>query len=108
MKYEVILLPQAERDVQQIHNWIAERSPSGAAQWFNRFIEVLETLEARPDSCSLAPENEFVAAGRSIRQIIFKTRKGRRYRAVFTIVGDVVRVLHVRGFGQDLIEPDQF
>jgi hypothetical protein len=24
------------------------------------------------------------------------------------IVSDVVRVLHVRGFGQDLIEPDQF
>jgi hypothetical protein len=38
--------------------------------------------------------------GRNVREKFFKTRQGRRYRLLYTINGDVVRVLRVRGPGQ--------
>ncbi len=47
----------------------------------------------------------------SLKQAFFRTRRGRSYRAVFVIVGDIVgdevRILRVRGPGQELIEPDE-
>ena len=42
-----------------------------------------------------------------IRHILFKTRRGKTYRAIFIIRTDTVFVLHVRGPGQDLIAPDE-
>jgi hypothetical protein len=39
--------------------------------------------------------------------VIFKTRRGRAYRALFLIRGDVVFVLHVRGPGQRPLEPGE-
>lgn len=106
MTYQVVLLPRADRDAQQIHDWIAQHSLDGAAHWFARLAESLASLEAAPERFALAPENDFV--DQEIRQVIFKTRKGRRYRALFTIVGTTVRVLHVRAPGQQLLDADEF
>jgi hypothetical protein len=55
-------------------------------------------------NCGLAPENGYGDA--EIRDLVFKTRRGKQYRILFTICGDVVFVRHVRGFGQDLVSPD--
>ena len=104
MSFEVIVLPRARRDVQQIYDWLSERSPDGAARWFNAFGKAIEALESAPESCGLAPENDFVEL--EIRERIFKTRRGRPYRALFAIVGQEVRVLHVRAPGQDFVDPD--
>lgn len=62
------------------------------------FDDAVEQLEHTADGCSLAPENSLV--NREIRQILFKTPRGRMYRMVFTIVGPDVRVLAIRGPGQ--------
>ncbi len=43
-----------------------------------------------------------------IKQVFFRTRRGRSYRAIFLIVGDEVRILRVRGPGQDSIDSDEF
>lgn len=37
---------------------------------------------------------------------MFKTRKGRKYRVLFTIQDQTAIILHVRGPGQDLLDPD--
>jgi hypothetical protein len=51
----------------------------------------------------LAPESsEFDCP---IHQLTFKTPRGRKYRILYAIVGDEVRILHVRGPGQDSITP---
>jgi hypothetical protein len=42
-----------------------------------------------------------------LRQATFRTRHGRTYRAVFTIVGDQVRILRVRGPGRPPLEADE-
>jgi hypothetical protein len=49
----------------------------------------------------LAPESAEVDY--PVQQFLFKTPRGRKYRILYTIVGDEVRVLHVRGPGQDVI-----
>lgn len=105
MTYRVILQPAAKNELAAIHSWLAERSPTGAARWFNRFTDALLTLETSPLGCGLAPESEFV--DREIRQVLFKTRRGNRYRALFTVTGDTVYVLHVRGPGQRLLDADE-
>jgi plasmid stabilization system protein ParE len=106
MTYSVILLTRAKHDVATIQNWIAERSPSGATKWFNSFVAALKTLENNPYGCELAPEDQVV--GRGIRQLLFRTRKGHRYRILFTVENDIVHVVHVRAPGQPLVSPDQF
>ena len=101
MKYIVIIAERAERDASEIREWIAERSPDGAARWQDSFDQALKSLKHNPESCSLAPENEFIS--QEIRHIIFKTSKGRRYRAIFAIEGNEVHVAHVRGPGQSFL-----
>lgn len=42
-----------------------------------------------------------------IRQMFFRTRQGNNYRALYTVRGADVFVLHLRGPGQDLMGPDE-
>ncbi len=53
----------------------------------------------------MAPENEH--AEREVRQVLFKTRKGSVYRALYTVDGEHVYVLRVRGRGQAPVNPDE-
>ena len=104
MSYQVELTARAERDVDGILAWLAQRSSQGAMTWYERFNHVLEQLAANAEQCNLAPENE--DHDEAIRHAIFKTRRGKKYRALFIIRGEQVFVLHVRGPGQDLMPPD--
>lgn len=104
MKRNVVLLPAAEADVGHIFAWIHQRSPEGAATWYRRWLEVIDKLELSADGLAAAPEDADHPA--RIQQILFKTHRGKTYRALFTICGDTVYVLHVRGPGQDLMSAD--
>ena len=85
---------------------ISERSPRGASSWFNRFAETRDRLALDADNRALAPESEFVDY--EIREVLFKTRKGNPYRVLFTLQGNEVLVLRVRGLGQDFVPEEQF
>lgn len=103
MKFRVRLTDAAKSDVRSILSWIEERSPAGAEAWFHSWLDALKTLGERGDSLGTAPERE--DHEEPIRQLLFKTRKGRRYRALFVVRETEVFVLHVRGPGQDLLSP---
>jgi plasmid stabilization system protein ParE len=105
MKFHAQLTWRAERDIDQQLAWLHERSPQGAANWLRVWDQTFATLKSSADQNSLAPESEGQPI--EIRQILFHTRKGRDYRALFTIERDTVYVMHVRGPGQDLVSPDQ-
>ena len=105
MSFDVRLSFRAETDLDHILAWIANRSPQGANVWLARWKEVCRLLSERPENCLLAPEN--VDHEEDIRQIVFKTRSGRKYRALFVIRGDRVFVTNLRGPGQDLFPPDE-
>jgi plasmid stabilization system protein ParE len=105
MKYELLLVPSAESEVDRIIRYIAERSPQGAIAWCERWEQVLSELGGDPFQFGLAPESTEYDA--DVRQVLFKTRRGRTYRALFTVVGRGVYIISVRGPGQNLLRRDQ-
>lgn len=103
MKYSVIVMPEAERNLDIIYDWIAERSPEGARKWYQAYRDAIERLEEIADRCSLAREAE--DCGEAIREYLFRTKRGHRYRLIFKIVGSQVHVLYLRGYGQADVAP---
>lgn len=98
------MTPTARRDLRQLVQWLHARSATGAARWLNEFERTLETLATNPLSRGLAWECDLV--GREIREAVFKTSRGNPYRIVFDIEGSAVRILRVRGPGQDDLSPE--
>jgi plasmid stabilization system protein ParE len=105
MIYKIILQPGAVSDVEQIIGYLADRSLKRAAAWRNAWNDLLVELRRRPESFGRAPESD--RYDDVIRLALFKTRRGRTYRALFVIADHTVHIIHVRGPGQDLLSPDQ-
>jgi plasmid stabilization system protein ParE len=106
MSYIVRVLVHAQADIAKCFAYLSERSPRGAANWFNRFAETRDRLSRDPLRRPVAPESRFVSY--EIREVLFKTRKGKPYRILFTVVADEVRILRVRGPGQDELSQEDF
>jgi plasmid stabilization system protein ParE len=98
MSYHVKILARAREDFERVVVWIAERSPEGADRLIMRFEEALARLENNPTIAPIAPESENLGA--ELRHIMFRTKAGRTFRAIFLILGSEVRVLRVRGAAQ--------
>ncbi len=82
---------------------LAERSPESADRLSARFYHVLPRLESFPLACGIAYESRFLAEEH--RHLLFEIRKGRSYRALFVVRGDVVKILAVRAPGEKPIRP---
>jgi plasmid stabilization system protein ParE len=104
MTQTVILTARAERDIDTILVWLFNRSPAGARSWHTALEKALHWLRDNASSCAKAPESR--SSAEEIREHFFKTHRGRRYRLLFTVTGNEVQVLHVRGPGQDLVGRD--
>lgn len=104
MKYRVILLPRAARDLDKAYLWASRHAPETAARWLNRFHAALQTLATNPQRCGIAVESELV--DREIRQFLFG-RHPYVWRALFTIQANEVRVLHIRRASMDMATADE-
>jgi plasmid stabilization system protein ParE len=98
MNYRVVVTAAAKQDLRDAYRWAAKHAPETALAWLNRFETELNSLDHFPERCELAPENGLVEL--EIRQLIYGRRQG-AYRALFTIVGAEVRVLHIRRAARD-------
>ena len=93
MSYRVVITANAKTNLRSYYVRAAESAPVTASRWLDRFEEALQTLSHNPRRCRLAPENDLLPV--EVRQLLFG--RGRNvYRALFTISGDDVQVLHVR------------
>lgn len=101
MKFTVKSLATAEADISDIFRWIVARSVKGAWSLQNALESRVKCLADDAAGCAVAKEAHRL--GRDIRETYFKTRYGRRYRIVFTIVDTEVHILRVRAFGQRLL-----
>ena len=101
--FRVVLSEEARSNVGAIYDWIAARSGQGAGRWYSAFLKVLNSLSRSADRCAVAPETRHFSE--VIRNIAFRMRSGRTYRVLFTIDGQDVHVLFVRGPGQDWVDP---
>jgi plasmid stabilization system protein ParE len=102
MIYRVDVTATAKQNLRSAYLWSAERAPHAAALWLQRFEAELQTLATFPERFQLAPENALVEP--EIRQLIFGRRQN-AYRALYTIVGDQVRILHIRRASRDWASP---
>ncbi len=102
MTHRVVITAEAKANLRSAYEWAAQHAPETAARWLERFEAELKTLDRNPRRRPLAPEDKLVDS--EIREFIFGWRRG-AYRALFTIVGDEVRILHVRRAARDLATP---
>lgn len=105
MTLRLKILPRAEQDAQHIFDYISKRSRQGACAWWSAFERATERVIGDCTYFAHAPENDLVSF--ELRQVLFKTRYGRMYRFVYTVVGDELRILRVRGPGQPPLQPDE-
>jgi plasmid stabilization system protein ParE len=103
MTHEVRFTREAAACIRDIRDWLAERSPNGALRWLDALESACGRVAEGPDSFALAPESD--EFGEPLRQILFKTRRGRTYRALFIVRERIVHVVSVRGAGQAPIDP---
>lgn len=105
MRFIVRELPRSKADKRAIAKWLHERSLKGAASWLDAYDDAVTKLESHADSFGEAPENEFCEF--EVKQTFFKTRRGRIYRLLYFIEGQVVYVLRIRGPGQAPVDPEE-
>ncbi|MBI1344839.1 hypothetical protein GC163_00970 [bacterium] len=98
MSWTVRILPRAEEDVTEIYDWVSVRSPQGAEAWLAALTSAIDRLPIDPESYGTAPETGL--QGFVLRQFLFRTRRGRTYRGIFTLQDQAIYLLRVRGPGQ--------
>ena len=62
-------------------------------------------MSDNPGHFGFVPEDKLTHL--ELRQLLFKTRHGLTYRAVFTMLDDDVFILRLRGPGQPPLGPDE-
>jgi plasmid stabilization system protein ParE len=107
MTFQVRSLRKARQDVDCILNWLIHerKTPHGAVAWLRAYEAAAAALATSADAYGLAPEDGFVDY--VVRQFLFKTRSGRVYRGLYTIDGEEVLILRVRGPGQAEVQLDE-
>lgn len=98
MKYQIILSPQADADFEWIYSWIAETSPEGAVRWYFAYKQAKDKVKENPFQFGIAAESKRLKI--ELRDKLFKTPAGHKYRIVYLIDGDAVNILRIRGKGQ--------
>lgn len=103
--FTVVLTEPADRDVDEILQWLKERSLRGASSWRSSYRRAIAVIQEHGDSFGLAPES--IDHAEDIREFTFSTRHGNIYRLIFILRDDIVYVLRVRGTGQSLLSRDE-
>jgi plasmid stabilization system protein ParE len=106
MPFAVRITDQALAEVEDILEWMQERSPAAAARWYADLMTKVRTLENNPKRCGLSPEGD--RHGVELRQILVGKRRG-TYRVLFTVddAGSVVNVVHIRHGARDFLGRDE-
>ena len=97
MRYRVLLTASADRDLADIHAWIAEHdSLERADHWLDHVLEVIAALETSPDRGATPAELREIGT-RDFRQGYFKP-----YRLVYRVRGRDVIVMLITDGRRDL------
>ena len=89
MKYRVVILSEAEAELEEAYCFIREDSPSSAKRWREKLLQKAKSLQSLPERCAVAPESD--ALGAEVRHLVVGN-----YRVLFAIGTEAVTVLHIR------------
>lgn len=98
-QFKVEISASAERDLEEIWDYIAQDNPGSAASFILQLEKQIYSLELSPDRCPLIPENQIL--GTSCRHLIYG-----RYRAIFRVSTDsvyILRIIHSARLLEDLL-----
>ena len=70
MRFTVSILRRAQGDVDEIYEWIARQSPTGAVRWYAAFCHAANGLRENANRCAQATESSDL--GIDIRQRLFR------------------------------------
>jgi plasmid stabilization system protein ParE len=99
MMHEVLLTARAQDELERNHNWwAAKRSADQANRWYTGFIQLMLTLQNKPERCPLALENELLPI--QVRQLNYGLGAKPTHRALYTVRADTVVILRVRHLAQ--------
>lgn len=97
MSYRVLLTRSAERDLEEIYDYIAESDTQGNADLvLKKLLEVAETLAALPERGSY-PKELLVLGIREYRQAHFKP-----YRLIYRVIGKQVLIYMIADGRRDM------
>lgn len=97
--YSVIILPEAEKDIEEAYLYIREDSPQNAIKWYRDVYDNIQSLSSFSLRCPLAPENDFFQE--EIRHLIIH-----KYRILYTVTENTVYILHARHGRQEWLKPE--
>ena len=86
--FKVEITPSAERDLEEIWDYIAHDSPDNATAFILQIEKQIYSLEQSPERCPLIPENQIL--GTSYRHLIYG-----QYRTIFRISVETVYILRI-------------
>ena len=93
MAFRVELTPRAQQDLDRIYDWVIREAPIAGGPWFGRFEKSILALSNFPERCAVEPA--LSSQNRTVRKLVFGTTRY-KYRVYFAVIGDVVRVVHIR------------
>jgi len=97
-QYKIVILPDAEQNLETSYLYIKEDSPKNTLNWYQEIYTKIQTLASLPLRCPLAPENHYFEE--EVRHLIVKN-----YRILFTVNNDIVYILHARHGYQQWVNP---
>jgi len=100
VKYRLVYQPNAAEELERAIEWSFSHYPQQASKWCSELLHAIESLASDPDRHPLARENGQFE--QNIRQLLFGRGKS-VYRVLYTVDGDVVRILHIRYPRQPLL-----
>ena len=104
MKFQVIIQPPARQDIEAAYLYLHERAPRTADRWLAGIERAISSLERMPRRCGLARESE--EFDEDIRQLLYG-RRANKYRVLFVVRENIVRVLHVRYGARDSLTREE-
>ena len=95
MEYHVRLLPSAEADLLELHDWLLENAPLWGPRWFQGLRKTIASLREYPRRAPIAVELSSWCPEVEIRRILYGKRH-HTYKIYFQILDDTIEILHVR------------
>lgn len=105
--HRVEIQPSAELDIEREFRRledlvrVGEIRPGYPEEWYEEVEDSIHSLEKLPDRCPFAPEAKVF--GRPLRHMVLPNR----YRIIFDVWDDTVRVLHIVHQRQNPLERDR-
>jgi plasmid stabilization system protein ParE len=93
MSYTVIVMPAAQKEMDEAYEWLVSQTLQHAPPWYNGLLDSMYSLENSPARCPLAPESK--DSPEEIRQLLYGDKR-HAYRILFCIRENRVLILHIR------------